>query len=150
MIRDKSSAPKIKKPSANLSQGCISEQHPWFSFRYMTTNKHYCLSYLDKLQLYEREKTLSGLFSKLEELSQKPWVFWTQKPRTYGLETIEFEQLNFSPGNSAPVTKDSKVYVFRFDTYQGSEKGRIIGFKNSPCAVLHILGYDFDFSAYKH
>ena len=67
-----------------------------------------------------------------------------------GLETITYDQLHFSPGGDAIITKDTKLYVFRFDTYRGRNQGRIIGFKGAPCAVLHVVGYDFDFSAYDH
>ena len=71
-------------------------------------------------------------------------------PRKTGLETIPFDELEFSPGPGANLTKDVKLFVFRFDTYQGTGQGRIIGFKSSPCSVYHIIGFDFDFSAYPH
>lgn len=133
---------------SNANQGCSSDQHPWFSLRYMTTNKNHSLAFLGNGS--DRETTLSCLFSRLEELSGKSWLYWTQQPKQTGLETIHYDQLNFSSSEDANLTKDTTIYVFRFDTYQGNGKGRIIGFKSAPCSVFHIIGYDFDFSAYKH
>ena len=129
------------------SQGCISEQHPWFSFRYMTTNKQFNIESCNPGDL---ETTLKCLFSRLEELSKRPWVYWTQKPKANGLETMNYDELNFTANAEISLAKDTTIYLFRFDTYQGSGKGRIIGFKSSPCSVLHIIGFDIGFNAYKH
>ena len=149
-IKLKENKTKIKKPSQNESRGCISEQYPWFSFRYMTQNSNYSLKFLDSLDCSYREKTLKGLYMRLEELSKQPWIYWQEKRKSTGTETINIDQLNFSANADANFTKDMKAYVFRFDTYQGNNSGRIIGVKLSLCAVLHIIGYDFDFSAYSH
>lgn len=140
---------KINK-AINENRGCVSEQFPWFSFRFMTANSHYSFDNFNGKDKNETEKTLSGLYRKLEELSKKPWVYWMQQPKRIGLETINYEQLNFSPGADADISKDTTMYVFRFDTYRGTNAGRIIGYKISPCAVFHIIGYDFDFTAYSH
>ena len=144
--------PKISLPNKStiLSQGCISEQYPWFSFRYVTTNSAHSLKFLEKLEANGREITLTGLYKKLEELSKEPWRYWTQNRKSSGLETINYSELNFQVSNFPELTKDTSIYVFRFDTYQGTGKGRLLGFKLSPCSVFHIIGYDFDFSAYKH
>lgn len=148
MIRDRSTKPKIQSSKSGQNQGCSSEQHPWFSFRYMTQNKQFSLEYLNKLNSSDRESTLVSLFKRLEELSCKPWLYWTQQPKKTGLETISYDQLHFSPNIS--LSKDTTIYVFRFDTYRGNGKGRILGFKGAPCSVLHVIGYDFTLSAYDH
>lgn len=146
-IRKKDKPIKIDGKSLK-HQGCSSEQHPWFSFKYMTTNSDHCIKALPDGR--EREITISKLYEKLEELSKKEWIYWTQQPKRIGLETISVGQLDFSPSPDANITQDSTLYVFQFDTHKGSRQGRIIGFKSSPCATLHIIGYDFDFSAYNH
>lgn len=133
---------------ASRDQGCCSKQHPWFSFECMTTNSKYCLSAL--APGIEREQTLVGLYKKLAELSSKPWLHWTQQPKNTGLETISYDQLRFSPRSTVTLTKDTTLFVFRFDTHLGCGKGRIIGYKNKPCSVLQIIGFDFDHSAYNH
>lgn len=146
-LKSKTQSNKINGKSTTI-QGCSSDQHPWFSLRYMTTNKTHSLDFLENGN--DREITLSCLFARLEELSQQSWLYWTQQPKQTGLETIRYDQLTFSPNDKANLTKDTTIYIFRFDTYQGKSKGRIIGFKSAPCSVFHIIGYDFDFSAYKH
>lgn len=143
---------KIQNGKELDSQKCSSNQYPWFSFRYMTTNSNYTIYGLNNGK--ESNETLHGLHDKLNELSMQTWAYWLSKPKASGIETIKFEQLNFSPNSmmfkECHFDKNSSVYVVRFDTYQGKNKGRIIGIKDSPCSVLHVIGYDFDFSAYKH
>lgn len=98
----------------------------------------------------EQCETLMGLTTKLHELSQKPWTYWNDKRKTLGLESMDYASMKFEASNGCPITKDTTVFIFRFDTYRGKGKGRIIGYKDSPCTALYVLGYDFDFSSYKH
>lgn len=151
-IRRKTTSPRIggKEKKEKEAQGCSSEQYPWISFRYMTANKDHSLAFLEGLEVRDRECTQKHLISRLEELSRHPWSDWINMRKRNGLETLSADELTFSPAQDAPVTKDMTMYIFRFDTYQGIGKGRIIGFKLSPCAAYHIIGYDFDFSAYDH
>lgn len=134
---------------ANHSSGCCSDQYPWCSFRYLTTNPRYNL---EKLDTHLKAQTLNTLYSKLVELTNNPWQYWMQKPKAVGLETMEYGDIQFKAnmGSEGDLAKDTSIYIFRFDTYQGFRKGRILGFKKSPCAAFHIIGYDVDFSAYDH
>ena len=134
---------KISKEEVK-SRGCSSEQFPWISFKSMTKNSKYNLSKLKDGK--EREQTLLGVYSRLLELSMQPWLYWNGMRKKTGLETLYYEDLNFDA--NATLSKDTTIYVFRFDSYHGS--GRILGYKTSPCAVFHIIGYDLDFSAYNH
>lgn len=133
---------------ANSNQGCCSDQYPWFSFRSLTKNSKYNLNDLPAGTV--REQVLLSLYLRLNELSQQPWLYWTQQPKRTGLETLSYHQLNFSAAPEAGLTKDTTIYVFRFDTHLGAGQGRIIGYKKAPCAVLYIIGFDLDFSAYNH
>lgn len=146
-LKTKEENNKIGK-SIKPSQMCCSEQYPWISLRYITKNKRHSLEFFSHSS--ERIKTLEKLYEKFEELSSIPWSSWMAKQKERGMETIYYEQLNFSPNPDLKITKEEKIYILRFDTYQGTGKGRIIGYKKSPCAVFHIIGYDFDFSAYTH
>ena len=130
------------------SSGCCSEQVPWFSFAYLTTNSRYNLQELPSGSL--REKTLWGLYSRLRELSGNTWLHWGQNRKHSGFETMRVGDLKFSPSGGRELSKDTTIYIFRFETWQGSNKGRIIGFKDSPCSVFHVIGFDVDFSAYEH
>lgn len=138
------------KVSKNLSEkaGCYSDQHLAFSFKYLTTNNEHS----EKCFGTGNEKTtnLECLFKKLKELSEDTWLHWQQAPKTSGIETIPFGQLKFKPKSTANLTKDCNIYVFRFDTNKGSNKGRILGFKDSPCGTFYIIGFDYNFSAYDH
>lgn len=150
-ISTKKSTNKVSSlQSQNLRQ-CNSNQYPWFSFRYMTQNTEYTVC---RLRGKELNDTLYGLYNRLDELAHQTWAYWLSKPKASGIETIAFKQLRFAPNpvlfKECHFDKNSSVYVIRFDTYRGKNKGRIIGVKDSPCAVLHIIGYDFDFSAYNH
>lgn len=149
-IQDKTQSNKIRRKQNEQVQGCCSVQHPWLSFRYMTTNKSHSLKFLDSLDINAREFTVRSLLSQLETLTCYPWIYWMENRKKTGLETISCDALKFASASEANLTKDTTLYIFRFDTYQGSGKGRIIGFKRAPCAVYHIIGYDFDFTAYQH
>lgn len=129
---------------------CSSDQHPFFSFRYMTANKHYNAEYLDDKNDDEHYNTLQGIYSALEKISSSSWTHWINQRKENGLETMEYSRLNFKADGMANLTGDEKVYIFRIDTHDGNGKGRIIGFKSSPCAAFNVIGYDFDFSAYPH
>lgn len=133
---------------ANAAPLCCSEQYPWFSFKDLTTNSSFNLDNLPAGKA--REITLASLFERLNEISSKSWVYWHQNQKSLGLETMTYDNLYFSAHPDAVISKDTKVYIFRFDTYLGFRKGRIIGYKKSPCSVLHIIGFDINFSAYDH
>lgn len=137
-----------RRENDKRNEGCCSEQHPWFSFKAMTTNKDFNINGLPGGR--EREQTLVGLFSKLNELSEKEWTQWLNMRNQNGIESLPFQRLQFKPNSSVTLTEDTTVYVIRFDTYKGSGKGRIIGYKDGKCAVLHIIGFDFNFKAYDH
>lgn len=147
-IKGKHEQPKISVKDEQSR--CSSDQYPWISFRYMTKNKDHSLDALEKIQGANRETTLLCLHNKLQEISSKPWTYWLQLRKQSGLESISYDDLHFKASDEASLTSDTKIFVLRFDTHLGAGKGRIIGFKDSPCATLHIIGYDFDFSAYDH
>ena len=136
------------KISKNNESNCCSDQYLCFSFRYMTKNSNYSLENIkDKSQ---RDSIMTGLHTKLCELSQKSWQYLIQQPKSSGLETINYDQIRFSPSIGSNLTKESKLYVFRFNTHRGQKESRIIGYKSSPCAVYNIIGFDIDYSAYEH
>jgi len=91
---------------------------------------------------------------RLHEISQYEWVHWYRLNKKKGIETLEYDRIHFDIApdseNELQITKDTKVIVFRFNTPEKTDGGRIIGLRINSCATLHILGYDFDFSAYRH
>lgn len=149
-LRGKNSDPKLVSAFETQDQGCKENQHPWFSFRYMTSNGKHSAKSIDALHAREKSQTLSSLIHRFEELSSRPWTYWLQMGKAIGFETLDYGSLTFSAAPTAKISDDTAVYIFRFDTYRGNGKGRIIGFKESRCPVLHVIGYDIDFSAYNH
>lgn len=146
-LRGKTQNNKINMKSDEKKE-CFSAQYPWFSFQNMTKNSKYNLSELHSGK--EKEETLEGLYRRLQELSEYQWIYWMQQPKQSGLETLCYGDIKFEASRTVKISKDTSVYVFRFDTHKGRKTGRIIGYKNSPCSVLYIIGYDLDFSAYAH
>ena len=139
---------RVLQNKVNPVRLLCADQYPSFSFRYLTKNRSYNFGYFSD----DRSRMLSceGLICRMQELSTEPWVALLQKGKAVGIEMIDYSRLNFSAPEEAKLNADSKVYVIRFDTYHGAKDGRIIGFKESPCSVLNIIGFDFDFSAYDH
>lgn len=129
----------------------ICKSHPVFCFRYLTTNNDY-----DFTKMTTEQKC--ALLMRLKELSSYSWTELMNLPKEQGLETIKYERLNFSipnnriaienNGNAEEIVikKTDKIFVFRFN----NEECRMLGYKRKSCAILHIIGFDLDHSAYNH
>lgn len=144
-IKRNKSTPQIKHPTILSQQHC--PEHPSFSFVYLTKNKNYNFEFFSK-QKRDRQEAQSKLTERIIQISQEPWDFWYAQSKDVGIETIPFDQINFSP-NGLEMTPDEKVIVFRF----ASAKCRIIGVKGklcSSCATYYVIGFDFNYSAYDH
>lgn len=131
-----------------VAQLCASDQYPHISMRYVTTNKRHSLEYLDSLSPSDRAMTANGILREFERLTKTRWMDLINQNKGHGGETILLRQIKFS--GTDEHTGDTKIWVFRFDTHLGVGKGRILGFKDSPCSALFVIGFDFDFSAYDH
>lgn len=116
----------------------------------MTSNADHSIAFIQAYDSNEQLKTLQGLYEAFEKISSKSWMHWGSLPKKIGYEMIEYSMLNFTAASDAGLTGDTKMNIFRFDTHLGNGKGRIIGFKDSPCSAFNVIGYDFDFSAYSH
>ncbi len=138
---------KIKKrnDSNKVTHNNLLLKYPVFCFKYLTTNKEYNLEYFKndktgKLNAYEK------LFEKISLMSSTNWVNFFNLNKRNGLETIEFKYLNFS--SSYVASKDDKFISIRFDK---KNDYRIIGIKSEKNKdVIHVLGFDFNHSAYNH
>ena len=76
----------------------------------------------------------------------KSWLELGKESKKTGFETILYSQLNFSP-NGLELSNDTKLIIFRFN----KQNWRLIDYKSSNFkSVLHIIGFDFNFTAYKH
>lgn len=66
-----------------------------------------------------------------------------------GFEQMAFAQINCNP-HGITLGKDTKICIFRFGDNENGDDYRILGFFENKQAVFHIIGFDFDYSAYKH
>lgn len=133
---------KIQKvPYEPLSKLC-------FSFSHMTSNNRYSFKKVDagnKTNAYEK------FIGKLAELSGIDVIEAHQLGKIRGMEKIPYKQLSESMKqiciDTGIVSKDSKVAVFRFNNqnYRMICKDDIM----HP-NLMHIIAFDFDFSAYDH
>ena len=71
------------------------------------------------------------------------WKDLFSRSKEIGFESIPSKQLKLQPKNLS-LPPDSKVLCIRFkkQTY------RMLGIKNKD--VFHVIGFDFDYSAYNH
>ena len=144
-VKGRQQSPEFKQQHTDE----VSSQYPFISFRYLTSNSKHSLDFIRKQNLSDRDKTLSGLLERLKEITQSTWEKLGSLPKDRnGYETLSSKELFFRGQNE--YKEDQKVIVFRFDTWQGHNKGRIIGLKESPNSTFFIIGFDFDFTAYKH
>lgn len=134
-LNSKEERNKVGK-SIRPSYACCSEQFPWISLRHMTKNKRYSLEFFSHPS--ERADTLEKLYQKFEELSATPWNEWMAQPKTRGMETINYEQLNFSPAPSLNIMKDEKFMSFDSIHIKGREKGGSLDIKglHAQCCIL--------------
>lgn len=135
---------KINKPS--VSRGGECPQTPAFSFIYMTANHRYTI---DGISDQNNRRTASEyILKRLIEIGKASWLYWHSRGKIHGLETIPSSSINFKPSDKK-LTPDEKVYVFRVKSYAGDD-ARILGIREDGCPIMHIIGFDFDYSAYDH
>lgn len=94
-------------------------------------------------------KSLMDLITKMstsswEELQRR------SKHTIGGFETMEAGNMNKRIWDKyyPSMSEDTKLYIFRFGN---KDKYRMVGYKSRNCSrVLHILGFDVDFTLYDH
>jgi len=121
-------------------------QHPIFCFKHITSNNRFNLDYFDKDR--DREVASNALVEKIMQLSQHSFVELLNFGKGFSFETIPYEQFSIRLGiTGKELSKETKLYVFRFK----EQNYRVICFKSEIIpTLLHILAFDFNFSAYKH
>lgn len=125
-------------------RGSECEQYPAFSFRYLTRNKKYNYEYFSEGK--DKEKMLSHLSKKIIELTQNPYTYWNNLTKQTGVEMLYYWQMENVLPNGLEMSKDDKVWVFRFY----SQNYRILGVRLESCPTMYIIGFDFNYGAYSH
>ena len=107
------------------------------------------MKYFKKNMKDEHRQALIGIYDRINEICQKNMLHWAQETKKNGFETIDAQRMHFSINHIPDVTKDTKMYIFRFNAKSGKD-GRIICYQQNRCPILYVVGFDFDFSAYDH
>ena len=137
MVKNK----KDRKPKIKLDE---PDEYPIADFKYLTSNKKYNFGYFNNLRESIEGKAI--ILDKIIDIQKYSWLELMQMRKNIGIEYIDYEQLKFSPSNTK-IVEDSKVVIMRLN----SQNWRLIGVKSKNLKnVLHIIGFDFDFSAYNH
>lgn len=139
---------KIHPSSSNQQDECKKGiQYPTICLKHLTGNKNYNFEYFTH-NVRDKNKAHESFLRWIAKVQDQTWLELTQQNKRTGLETLENHRFSFQGKDIQKyVSPDTKMYVFRFH----SEKYRIIGFKDSRCSnTLHIVGFDFDYSAYDH
>ena len=138
MTLHKKSNKKIKAIDSKI------EEYPIFCFKHLTTNKDYCFKYFQNNKDLEQAKAI--ILDDIIKLQSKTWLALGMESKKTGFETISYNQLNFKPTN-LDLSNDTKLIVFRIN----GQNWRLIGYKSDNFkSVLHIIGFDFKYTAYKH
>lgn len=117
-----------------------------FSFAWLTTQKKYLFERFGRKQARDELDARHAFDELVRLLSKSTWkaVFAKRKEELGGTEQIPYSELNFRA--EAKLPKDTDILSFRF----GSGSYRALGIKMPNDDRLYIVGFDFDFSAYKH
>lgn len=141
-VKDNKGQDKVTKQELEpLSNMC-------FGFQHVTSNKNFSFKQLDT-----REKAVAydELFTRLNELSKINVTQAHNMGKISGMEKLPYSQLEQNMqqicDGTGIVTKDSKVVVFRFH----NQKYRMICKDDIMHPnLMHVIAFDFGFSAYNH
>ena len=121
-----------------------------FSFEY-SVNSNYSIDFITKKSKSKCNDIIFELFKKLENISSMRFIDFQNMPKESGYEMIPIYELNFNIKAdmmyNLGLSNDSKIIVFRFN----KNKCRLLLCKSICCSnLLYVIGYDWNFSAYKH
>lgn len=155
---------KIKAPNQNDKVSAKTDQFKCnvkddfsFSLKYITNNNHYNFRYIES-NIVEFQSIKSNIYEdflkKVSELSMYSFKELLLERKRNGIEVLTYGDLNFKLSNTneeyLSLSKDSSIYVFRFGK-NSKGNNRAIFYKDSKCQpIMHILGFDFDYTAYNH
>ncbi|MCL2814610.1 MAG: hypothetical protein FWD23_08425 [Oscillospiraceae bacterium] len=118
-------------------------------YNYLTTNKHYNMHYFNNKSM--KLNAHDELMAKLIEITGSTISHISSIGKEKGAEPIPYsslkENLQDSLKNIEIVSKGATFTVFRFC----QQNYRLICLKDAINKnILHIIGFDFDYSAYAH
>lgn len=134
---------KISKRESQIYEKII------FDLGYMTENKKY--SFRCFRDSKEELEAYRYFHEKIKKLSKKRIIDIINYTKVQGFEKLSYSMFNENfktiLDNSGIVSKDSRLTIFRF----AQNDYRIICKEDIyQSNIMHIVGFDFDYSAYKH
>ncbi len=122
-----------------------------FSFRYLSKNKQRNFDFFSYKEWKQKGEALYQLFCFLQRLSDKTEkdIVSLSKHQDSGFEMLKFKDVNCLP-NGRTLSKEDNIFVFRFGNNGNGGDYRLLGFFEDKSSVLYVIGFDFDYSAYRH
>lgn len=155
-LRGPKESNQINSNPAILGKRCKQwEDDVLLEFGSITSKNKYSFEAL-KREKKNNSKAIEEFMELILTISQSNWKdLGSRGKRTKGgFELLDYGDLNseiidnYWKSTNKSFTKDRKIHVFRFGC---TDKYRMIGYKSHNCnRVLHILGFDLDFSLYDH
>ena len=121
------------------------------SLRHLTKNKQHNFEFFGAKDFRKKAQVFDQFFKFLQRLTAKTQLEISTLSKTddCGFEQIPFQQIKFKP-NGTTLGQDTKIWVFRFGDNVSGGDYRLLSFFEDKHPVLNIIGFDFDYSAYKH
>lgn len=130
---------------------CRYDENIILSFKYSVNSKEYTIEKITKKTKEKCNEIMYELYEKFKELSNVRLVDFQNKPKSVGYEMLHLYELNIVIDErireELELTNDSKIIIFRFN----KQKCRILLVQSKKCpSLLYVIGYDWNYSAYKH
>lgn len=139
-----------KKPEKVRANPPSLPKHFIFSFKYLQTRGHCSFEYFKK-DIRAKTEAHEAFIQILHKMSQKTIDDIIGERKANGFEMMPLSSFKSKYQeillNTGIVSRDSKLIVIRFN----SGRYRIIGKMDASAQnVIHVILFDFDFSAYDH
>ena len=121
------------------------------SFKYSVKTKDYTIEKITKKSKEKCNDIMYELYEKFRELTSMKLVDFQNKPKTTGYEMLPLYEFNVAIDEELKeeleLENNNKIIVFRFN----KQKCRLLMVQSKKCpSLLYVIGYDWNYSAYKH
>ena len=144
---------KVPEPKLKISKDATLEIENKISvsLQYLSKNKQRNFEFFSKKEWRKQAQALEQFMNFLQRLTSKTQleISALSKDEDCGFEEIAFVQVDCPP-NKILLGKDAKICVFRFGDNNSGGDYRLLGIFRNKAAVFEIIGFDFNYSAYKH
>ena len=143
------------KPLNNLlskvRQYTVEERRIFVSFRHLSNNKRRNFDFFGDKRWREKARALEQLFSFLQRLTAKRRIELMALPKEVdcGFENLPYSRVNCTPTDCV-LSAETLISVFRFGDNGDGGNYRLLGCFEENTSVLNVIGFDFNYSAYRH